>query len=194
MDFYKVECLENGGYKIKKLKKKHAFIKDGRCFDEKKKIIPLDLDTYNAAKLIYIKDNRAYAGEYGEINRIRIIQKDRLDVFHDRYDYFGIKDGMGQNNEEEFKEDRYYRLLTDLYNEVFLKATDKFDESGGCIILDAYESNGFIYKYFSREEFFKVRTILSKYIKPEHIPVFLSDGVETKKEDWWQPLSFVKKE
>ena len=194
IDFYKVVVLDNGFCKTKKLKKKHLYFKKGKFVDDEHKIIEVDYDKYQSAKCTIVR-KRAVAGEYGAINRFRIIQRDRLDVFHDRLDYFGIKDGNGKTDDKEYKEDRYLDLLNDLYQEVFLKASDVFDETGGAIILDAYNcSNKLVHKYFSKSDFEKVRTILAKYIEPEFIPVFLSDGKDAKKEDWWIPLTFIQKD
>lgn len=190
LDFYEVVDLGDGKYKTRKLKKAHARFKGEQLFNDKKEIIPLNFEKFKKAEWSEDKANVACADNYGQINRFRIIQKDRLDIFHHTIEYFGIKDGFAKSPELEYKKDRYYKLLTELYKEVFLKSDDKFDETGGCIILDAYNS-GFVYKYFPKEDFQKVKNILLKYIEPDYVPVFLSDGAVTKKEDWWKPLSFM---
>lgn len=186
IDFYEMIEQDDGSYKTKKLKKAYACFKGEQLFNDKKEEIPLNYEKYKSAKTNSIKTRTLYADGYGEVMRFQIIQKDRLDIFHHEYQYFGVNDWLARGVDKKYKRDHYYNLLVELYNEVFLKASDIFDENGGSIILNSYDTGCCIYKFFPREDFQKVKDILSKYIEPEFIPVFLTDNVETKKEDWWR--------
>ena len=192
LEFYEVDVLNDGRIKTKKLPKKHArFKKDHHLVDEKGNPIPVNMSKYLYARMY--REDRALADSYGEINRFRIIQKDRLDIFHDRFEYFGVNDGFAKTDNEPSKENQFYNLLKELYEKVFLKSFDDFDASGGCIMLDALNESGFICKYFPKDYFPVVKAILSKYISAEFIPTFLSDDIETKAEDWWKPITFYQK-
>lgn len=190
LEFYSLVELEDGSYKTKKLKQCHAhFKKDQSLVDSKGKTIPIDLKEYNSARTY--REDKPVADNYGEIIRIKIIQKERLDIFNSDIQYFGVNSGIGKTLEQPYIANRYNKLLGELYEQIFLKGTDIFDETGGVIELYADNVNGFVYKYFKKEDFLLIKSILSKYITSEFIPVFLTDGVDAKKEEWWKPSTFV---
>ena len=145
------------------------------------------------AKMDYREINLGYkvpkAGEFGDIIRFKIIQRDRIDIWPLNYQYFrrGHRNGISPvKNGFLKKEDNVATLVQSLYDDFFTSASNEFrDPNGAALELYGMEVP-LTRRFLSASDLPRLKILLEKYLPQRFIPKFLKEkNSNVTSDDWW---------